>query len=256
MTPTPSRSATAPPRPPARGAAPLAAPARAGVLTASLLAASLLAASLLAALPLRAARVELRLQQPNGRPLAGAVLYALPLDGRRLPPPAPAVMDQRDRRFVPQILPVQTGAAVSFPNTDSISHHVYSFSPARQFELYLPKNETRSDRGRAGGSRGPIVFDRPGVAALGCNIHDWMLAYILVVDTPWFAKADEQGKAVLAELPAGRYRLVVWHPRITDAESALRREVRLVTDGAESWQLQLRTPLLPARDQEPGFKDY
>ncbi len=254
MTPIPSRSATAPPRPPARGNGPLAALARAGGLAASLFVASLLSAS-----PLFAARIELRLQQPNGRPLAGAVLYALPLDGRRLPPPASAVMDQRDRRFVPQILPVQTGAAVSFPNTDSISHHVYSFSPAKKFELYLPKNETRSDRGRAERGRGPgspEVFDRPGVVALGCNIHDWMLAYILVVDTPWFAKADEQGKAVLAELPAGRYRLVVWHPRITDAESVLQREVRLAADGAESWQLQLRAPLLPARDQEPGFKDY
>ena len=220
------------------------------------LAAALLLTSLLAARPLLAARVELTLQQPNGRPLAGAVLYALPLDARRLPPPAAAVMDQRDRRFVPQILPVQTGAAVSFPNTDSISHHVYSFSPAKRFELYLPKNESRSDRGRAERRRGPEVFNRPGVVALGCNIHDWMLAYILVVDTPWFAKADAQGKAVLAELPAGHYRLVVWHPRITDAEATLRREVRLAADGAESWQLQLRAPLLPARDQEPGFKDY
>ena len=213
---------------------------------------------LLAALgaPLHASKVELHLQQRDGKPLAGAVLYAVPTESRRLPSPAPAVMDQRERRFVPQILPVQTGAAVSFPNTDSISHHVYSFSPAKQFELYLPKNESRSDRGRAERRRGPEVFNRPGVVALGCNIHDWMLAYILVVDTPWFAKADEQGKAVLAELPAGRYRLVVWHPRITDPEATLRREVRLAADGAESWQLQLRVPLLPARDQEPGFKDY
>ena len=120
---------------------------------AAALAAALLLTSLLAARPLRAARVELTLQQPNGRPLAGAVLYALPLDGRRLPPPASAVMDQRDRRFVPQILPVQTGAAVSFPNTDSISHHVYSFSPPKRFELYLPKNEARgAGRGRSRGS--------------------------------------------------------------------------------------------------------
>jgi len=227
---------------------------------AAALAAALLLTSLLAARPLRAARVELTLQQPNGRPLAGAVLYALPLDSRRLPPPASAVMDQRDRRFVPQILPVQTGAAVSFPNTDSISHHVYSFSPAKRFELYLPKNEGRSgarSRGdRAAPSGSQVIFDRPGVAALGCNIHDWMLAYILVVDTPWFTKADPQGRAVLADLPAGRYRLAVWHPRITDPEASLQREVRLAGDGVESWRLALHAPLLPARDQEQGFKDY
>ena len=94
------------------------------------------------------------------------------------------------------------------------------------------------------------------MAALGCNIHDWMLAYILVVDTPWFTKADAQGNAVLAELPAGRYRLVVWHPRLTDAEAALQREVRLAAEGVESWRLGLRAPLLPPRDQEPGFKEY
>ena len=229
-------------------------------MRAAALAAALLLTSLVAARPLRAARVELTLQQPNGRPLAGAVLYALPLDGRRLPPPASAVMDQRDRRFVPQILPVQTGAAVSFPNTDSISHHVYSFSPAKRFELYLPKNEGRNAV-RSRGEREPrgesqITFDRAGVAALGCNIHDWMLAYILVIDTPWFTKADAQGRAVLADVPAGRYRIVVWHPRITDPEASLRREVRVAADGVESWRLALHAPLLPARDQEPGFRDY
>jgi plastocyanin len=173
-------------------------------------------------------------------------------------------MDQRDRRFVPQVLPVQTGAAVSFPNTDSISHHVYSFSAAKRFELYLPKEEQRpAARGRNGHSAAPsrepisrITFDRPGVAALGCNIHDWMLAYILVVDTPWFTQTDRQGRAELAHLPAGHYRLVVWHPRITDGSTALQREARIGEDDAVSWEVRLRAPLLPARDQEPGFKDY
>jgi plastocyanin len=252
MTPTPRRSATISTRLAAQGTGTCVARIRAVAL-----AAGLLVTSLFAAPPLRAARVELTLEQPNGRPLAGAVLYALPLDGRRLPPPAAAVMDQRDRRFVPQILPVQTGAAVSFPNTDSISHHVYSFSPARRFELYLQKNEPRAKPGRGARAQdSQITFDRPGVAALGCNIHDWMLGYILVVDTPWFTKADAQGRAALADLPAGRYRLVVWHPRITDAESLLQREVHLAADGLESWRLTLRAPLLPQRDQEPGFKDY
>jgi plastocyanin len=245
MTSTSSRSSTAEGPHPA-----VAAPA----LRALLLVA---AAAILAAPPLHAARVDLQLRQPGGRPLGGAVLYALPLDGHRLPAPAAAVMDQRDRRFVPQVLPVQTGATVSFPNGDSISHHVYSFSPAKRFELYLPKGESEAGRGRRGSGRGsPVVFDRAGVAALGCNIHDWMLAYILVVDTHWFAKTDEQGRATLDDVPPGRYRLVVWHPRITDAEAVLQRDVRLAAGGRESWELQLRAPLLPSRDQEPGFKDY
>ncbi len=229
----------------------------------SRLALGLALAGMLAALPAAAARVTLHLLQPDGRALAGAVLYALPLDGRRLPPPSAAVMDQRDRRFVPQILPVQTGAAVSFPNTDSISHHVYSFSPAKRFELYLPKRE------RAGGDRGAanlsgrnhgdpppaVVFDRPGVVALGCNIHDWMLGYILVVDSAWFTQTDSRGVATL-ELPGGHYRLVAWHPRITDPEASLGREARLGAEDSETWELALHMPLLPQRDQEPGFKDY
>jgi plastocyanin len=193
------------------------------------------------------AQVELRLLQRDGRPLRDAVLYALPLEPRRLPHAAAAVMDQRDRRFVPAILPVQAGAEVTFPNTDSISHHVYSFSPAKRFEIYLAKGETHP----------PVGFERPGVVALGCNLHDWMLAYILVVDTPWFAQTDAQGRASLSGLPAGGYRLVVWHPRIPiDREPGLTRELRLAAASAESWQLRLRTALLPARDQEPGFADY
>jgi hypothetical protein len=173
---------------------------------------------MLVALPSRAARVELHLSEPDGRPLAAAVLYALPLDGRRLPPPADARMDQHDRRFIPQILPVQTGAAVSFPNTDSISHHVYSFSPAKRFELYLPKEELRAS------ARGP--------------------------------QTDALGRAELADLSPGHYRLVVWHPRITDGTAILQREAKIGAGDTVSWQVHLRASLLPARDQEPGFKDY
>ena len=198
------------------------------------------------AAPLRAARVDVQLQQRDGRAVADAVVYAIPLDARHLPPPRSGVLDQRDRRFVPSILPVQTGAAVTFPNTDSISHHVYSFSPPKRFQLYLAKGETHP----------PVTFDRPGVVALGCNIHDWMLAYILVVDTAWFTQTDAAGRATLDELPAGRWRLEVWHPRITDAAASLRREVRVDAAAAETWQLELKRPLLPARDQEPGFADY
>jgi plastocyanin len=221
-------------------------PAQRGRGERPLLAALLLAAGAPAlAVPAAAAAVDLTLLQPSGQPLAEAVLYALPLTARRLPPPAAAVMDQRDRRFVPAILPVQTGAEVRFPNTDTISHHVYSFSPAKRFEIYLPR----------GGSHPPVRFDRAGVVALGCNIHDWMLAYILVVDTPWFAQTDATGRARLADLPAGRYRLVVWHPRIGEREQGLQREVELGAAG-DRWQLRLRAPLLPARDQEPGFADY
>lgn len=196
--------------------------------------------------PALAASISLHLAQPKGAPLAGAVLVATPLDGRALPPPAAAVMDQRDRKFVPQILVVQTHARVTFPNSDNVTHHVYSFSQARRFQIYLPKS----------GPPKTVAFDRPGVVTLGCNLHDWMLGYILVVDTPYFAPTDGDGVASLAGLAAGRYRLEVWHPRLTDEPERLRREVDLGAESAESWSLELARPLLPQRDQKPGFAEY
>ena len=195
---------------------------------------------------LRAAGTELHLLQPDGKPVAEAVLMAYPLDGRPLPPPAPAIMDQRQRRFVPRVLPVQTGAKVTFPNSDDVSHHVYSFSLPRRFQLYLAK----------GGPPQTVVFDRAGVETLGCNLHDWMLGYILVVDTPYFAVTDENGRARLAGLATATYRLEVWHPRIADPKVRFSREVRLEEGKVEAWELRLEQPLVPARDQKPGFVEY
>jgi plastocyanin len=120
-----------------------------------------------------------------------------------------AVIDQVDKRFVPRINVIRTGTVVTFPNSDHIRHQVYSFSPAKVFTLKL----------YAGSPSTPIIFDKPGLVVLGCNIHDKMLAFVGVVDTPYFAKTDAIGKAVL-NLPAGRYRLRVWHPGLAGAVAA------------------------------------
>lgn len=193
-----------------------------------------------------AAAVEVRVEQRDGAPLDGVVVAALPLDGRPLPAPAPAVMDQRDRRFVPQILVVQRGARVDFTNSDSVSHHVYSFSPVQRFQLFLPKGEPPP----------ALAFERAGVVTLGCNLHDWMLGYVVVVDTPYFAKTAAGGVARLGALPAGRYRIELWHPRVTDGEERLRREVQIGDRPPAAWTLRLERPLLPSREQEPSFQDY
>ena len=110
-------------------------------------------------------------------------------------------MAQRDKTFVPNLLIVQTGTPVLFPNFDTVRHHVYSFSPTKPFELKL----------YAGTPAAPVVFDRAGTATMGCNIHDRMLGYIHVVDTPYFGQTDAQGKVVL-DLPEGKHSLVVWTP--------------------------------------------
>lgn len=116
-----------------------------------------------------------------------------------------AIMDQINKQFVPYNLPVQAGTLVSFPNKDNIKHHVYSFSPAKRFELKL----------YAGANAEPVKFDRPGIVAMGCNIHDWMLGYIYVLDTPYFAKTDNNGTLSIRNLPEDNHYIVsVWHPRL------------------------------------------
>jgi plastocyanin len=143
-------------------------------------------------------------------PIVDAVVFAVPTGSHAaLPnPPPSAVMDQRDKEFVPHVLVVQAGTRVDFPNNDTVSHHVYSFSPAHPFELPLYKGDPHP----------PLVFDTPGTVVLGCNIHDSMLGYILVVDTPYFAKTRADGRANLHALPAGRYVVHVWTDRAKEDE--------------------------------------
>ena len=196
--------------------------------------------------PAGAASVLLALRETGGASVGEAVLAAFPLDPVALPPPAAATMDQKGRKYVPHILPIQTHARVAFANSDNLSHHVYSFSPAKRFQLFLTRGQPAQT----------IVFDQPGVVTLGCNLHDWMLGYIVVLDTPYFAQTDERGRATLSSLPAGRYRLEVWHPRITDRPPRLQRAIALEPGGQETWELLLEQAMLPARDQRPGFADY
>jgi plastocyanin len=169
------------------------------------------------ALPLGAATLDVQITAANGTPLQDAVVYALP-DGAT--PPVGhkvATMDQKDRTFIPHVLPIQTGTWVEFPNSDDIRHQVYSLSPAKKFQLPLYKGKLAF----------PIQFEKSGVVLLGCNIHDQMSAYIVVVDTPYFAKAAA-GKASIEGLAAGAYTVHVWYPEMRAEPKAQR-----VTVGAD-----------------------
>ena len=158
-----------------------------------------------------AASVEAQVRDPVGRPVADAVFYAMPAAGASEARPGRHIeIEQEDREFVPYVSVVQTGTTVSFPNRDPILHHVYSFSPAKSFEITLYTGKSPKE----------VLFDKPGVITLGCNIHDWMIAYLLVVSTPYFAKTDATGNARLRDLPAGGYEFRVWHPRERAAATA------------------------------------
>ena len=157
-----------------------------------------------------------------------------------------AVMDQVDRQFKPYILPVQTNSKVKFPNSDSIKHHVYSFSQAKTFELPLYK----------GSMADPLIFSRPGVVELGCNVHDWMQGYILVVDTPLFVQTDELGQAKL-EAPAGQYALKLWHPGFKEKPHILQAEIRLEKDMTVNFVLNKEvTDTQSEYSIEDEFSDY
>lgn len=129
---------------------------------------------------------------------------------------------QAAKTFMPTMSAVQTGTAIHFPNRDTVRHHVYSFSKAKSFELKL----------YIGTPAQPVVFDTPGIVVLGCNIHDHMVAYVMVADTPWLAVTDAQGQARMADLPEGDYELQYWHSRWVGRDEVARRRIRL--SGAQS----------------------
>ncbi len=208
-----------------------------------------LAACLLATAA-QAGTLRIAVHSAAGEPLADAVVVALGAQPGRVvrAPPGPATMDQANKEFVPYVLPIEAGTAVEFPNHDSIRHHVYSFSPAKRFELPLYIGEPAA----------PVRFDTPGLVVLGCNIHDWMIAYVYVADSPYFARTADNGSAALGPLPAGRYRVRVWHPRLDGDETTTMRTLDVPASGSveAAWRIPLKPDFRIPRAPIPGGSGY
>ena len=150
-----------------------------------------------------AADVTFTVTNAAGQPLGDAVVSLQPAGGPvAVKPMAGVEIAQAQRQFTQRVTVVTTGTSVTFPNHDTVRHHVYSFSPTKTFELKL----------YAGVPGTPVVFDKPGVAVLGCNIHDQMSAWVVVVDTPYTGRTAASGQARLAGVPAGQYKVRAWHP--------------------------------------------
>lgn len=197
----------------------------------------------------QAAKLSAMVYGGEATPLPNAVVVAVPEDGR-LPPVSKSVqvVDQIDKEFVPYVKAVRAGSYVRFPNKDNIRHHVYSFSPAKTFELPLYKGTPSQ----------PVLFDKPGVVKLGCNIHDWMVGYLYVTETPYFGKSARDGRVDLDDLPPGRYRVRVWHPRMEGSEDATVQHVDL-EEGEPAiveWTLKLHPEYRPQRTPLPGEPGY
>jgi plastocyanin len=202
------------------------------------LAALAVAAALPAAAALAEASVEgtVRLPKPLHAPVMnkrygivsyGGVLSPYPpvavvyLEGSFPPPAAPltAQMVQKDLTFMPWILPVRAGTRVEFPNLDNTYHNIFSYSPAKRFDLGRYRSDERPIPS--------VVFDTVGLVTLRCDIHEHMRALVLVLDTPHFVLSDPDGRYRLEGLPAGSYVLKVW----LDSKTTLERPVALA-DGA------------------------
>ena len=182
--------------------------------------------------PAWATTVQVHVQGAQGQPVTDAVLMLEPVGAKAPVKPAAAVdIAQEGRRFVPAVTVVPVGTKVSFPNRDTVRHHVYSFSPAKKFELRL----------YVGRPENPIEFDRGGVVVLGCNIHDSMVGWVVVSDTPWFGKSPASGLVSLAEVPAGAYTLRAWHPDMPAGSIGVEQAVPV---GAAALDLTVRVPVV------------
>jgi plastocyanin len=193
----------------------------------------LLAAMFMAAAAHAEGEIAATVVDAHGMPVADAVVVAVPVDGAmRLPSRRDAVVDQVDKEFTPKVNAILVGTSVVFPNHDNVRHQVYSFSRAKRFELPL----------YAGVPAQPVVFDTPGVVVLGCNIHDWMIGYVYVSESPYFAKSGADGKAVIADLTPRVYKVRVWHPQLDGTEESTQREIDLshVKRVDATWTLKLK----------------
>ena len=213
-------------------------------------AAAVLGLTCLCALTVRAAELRVLIKDQRGKPVADAVVLATaddPKNALHARTPADAV-DQVDKQFVPYVTTVFVGARVRFPNSDHIRHQVYSFSPAKKFELPL----------YAGTDAPPVVFDKPGVVVLGCNIHDWMVGYVYVSETPFFAKTESAGTASIGDLPPGEYTVRIWHPSMDRSEETTTRHVTVKADGPVhlEWSLGVKPTFRVPRvsgAESPGY---
>jgi plastocyanin len=186
-------------------------------------------------------------RDPKGEPVPHAVVVAVPRGGVPAARPGREVVDQINKEFVPYVKALLVGSPVDFPNKDNIRHHVYSFSPAKTFELPL----------YMGTPARPVVFDRPGVVTIGCNIHDWMIGHIYVAESPYVGTTGRQGRVKLENVPPGVYAVRVWHPNMDASEASTNRSVTVDAGAVEvAWQLTLTPELVPRRAPVPGQRGY
>ncbi|MEX2354148.1 MAG: methylamine utilization protein [Gammaproteobacteria bacterium] len=195
--------------------------------------------NLIICLPSHAGTLAVTVTDSGGKALADVAVYVQPQGSLSTMPANKIQIEQKNKEFLPFVTVIQTGTSAYFPNRDGIGHHVYSFSQAKNFQLPLSEQETTDS----------VLFDKPGVVTVGCNIHDWMVAYIYVVDTPYFAVTDSSGAVNIDNVPAGGYTLHVWHPG-SKAGTAMEQQINISDDG--TLQLDFALDLKPEYFWKPA----
>jgi len=194
-----------------------------------------------------AAEVQVQVTDHDGKPVKDVVVTLSDDRTRYEGINRKWIMDQMNLRFVPQVLVVPTGAVVDFPNSDSVSHQVYSFSKTKRFQLSLYKGKFHP----------PVTFDKPGLVVVGCNIHDHMIGYIYVTSARWFGNTDAQGLFDATDVVSGKVTATIWSPYITDGDKALTRSVDL-SDAHEPKRIEFKLikPLRSAPEPQPRNPDW
>lgn len=183
--------------------------------------------------PAGAQSLQVILSDNNGDPVSDAVIeLLLPAElGAQYQSPGEHFIDQLDKEFVPHVTTVVAGGEIGFPNSDAILHHVYSFSTPRTFNIPLYGRGENDDYRQS--------FPDSGVVEIGCNIHDWMLAYIYVGKTQLMAISDSEGSAIIENLPPGDFQLQIWHARLDEPANVMVRDISLVEGERSSIELAL-----------------
>lgn len=194
---------------------------------------------LLAALPgfVQAAPLQINVTDIAGKPVGNVVVYlqnhvtaAMPQTHHNHD------IAQQDKKFAPYVSVVRQHEQVAFINHDDITHHLYSFNGPARFDFRLKAAESKSVGD----------FTEPGIIAMGCNIHDWMSGYVMVVATPFYTVTNTEGLALFTDVPAGEYHLVVWHPQMAEDELT---DLSVVVPGMGTTNVRLTKPLAPIPSQ-------
>jgi len=188
--------------------------------------------------------IQINVQDYKGMPASDMVVYLQPLSGQQLSQSDEIVtVTQQNEAFAPYITVSQTKKQVNFVNQDDITHQIYSADSDNRFSFTI----------RAGSEHLANAFDHEAEISMGCNIHDWMSGYLLVVDTPYFAKTDAQGQVRFSLSELGQYNIVVWHPQLPTQEHRVIQPQTITQSAEYNVSLTKKLDTIPTQQHNDDF---